>query len=71
VLGDEEHAQVGRATVQDRLRQVVEAENKEQPLSDEDIAKQLKSEGFDVARRTVAKYRRELKIPSSWRRRRY
>ena len=35
------------------------------PLSDEQLAQQLKAEGLAVARRTVAKYREQLNIPSS------
>ena len=54
-----------------RLKAVVEAEDKKAPLSDDQIVKQLRAEGLDVARRTVAKYRDELGIPSSRRRRAY
>ena len=39
------------------------------PLSDEELGQALAEKGFEVARRTVAKYRRELGIPSSYRRR--
>lgn len=58
-----------RASVRDRIARMVEAEDKAKPLSDEEIVRQLSSNGLDVARRTVAKYRTELGIPSSWRRR--
>jgi RNA polymerase sigma-54 factor len=40
-------------------------ENIRKPLSDNAIANMLKDEGIDVARRTVAKYRESLHIPSS------
>ncbi|PIE24384.1 MAG: RNA polymerase sigma-54 factor [Planctomycetota bacterium] len=70
-LGGSDRESLGRASVQERVRQVVDAEDRAAPLSDEAIASILVKEGFDVARRTIAKYRRELKIPSSWRRREY
>ncbi|HUS45168.1 MAG TPA: RNA polymerase factor sigma-54 [Phycisphaerae bacterium] len=54
-----------------RLKQIVEEEDKRKPLSDEALAGRLRAEGIDVARRTVAKYREELDIPSSRRRREY
>jgi RNA polymerase sigma-54 factor len=54
-----------------RLKAVVEAEDKSNPLSDEQLVEMLKGEGIDLARRTVAKYREELGIPSSRRRRQY
>jgi len=53
------------------LKAIVDAENKRKPLSDEAIMDRLHREGIDVARRTVAKYREELGIPSSRRRRQY
>jgi RNA polymerase sigma-54 factor len=53
------------------VRELVEAEDPHAPLSDEDIAAALARRGWRVARRTVAKYRGELSIPSSYRRRRY
>lgn len=60
-----------RGTVQDELRAIVEGEDPHEPLSDEELALALEAKGYDVARRTVAKYRRELGIPSSYRRRKY
>ncbi len=44
---------------------MISAENPRKPLSDNAIAELLKEEGIDVARRTVAKYRESLHIPSS------
>ncbi len=60
-----------RVSVQDRIRRLVEAEDGAQPLSDDALVAALETEGVRVARRTVAKYRKELGIPSSWRRRVY
>lgn len=52
-----------------KIKEVIAKEDKRKPLSDERIAKLLKNEGYDVARRTVAKYRELLGIPSSRERR--
>ena len=51
------------------IKEVVAREDKGKPLSDDEIAKILQSKGYNVARRTVAKYRELLGIPSSRRRR--
>lgn len=45
------------------LQELVNKEDKNKPLSDEAIAKLLKTKGFPIARRTVAKYREQLNIP--------
>ncbi|HEX4841974.1 MAG TPA: RNA polymerase sigma-54 factor, partial [bacterium] len=47
----------------DRIREIVAAETR--PLTDEEIAVQLTSEGIKIARRTVTKYREEMNIPPS------
>ncbi len=54
--------------VMKRMAELVEAEEHENPLSDEDIVISLSSEGINIARRTVAKYRNILNIPPSGRR---
>jgi RNA polymerase sigma-54 factor len=53
-----------------RLKNLIEAENPKAILSDDDLVEALKKEGIDIARRTVAKYREAMKIPSSVQRRR-
>ena len=60
---------VTKTTVHDALRALVDAEDKRHPLSDEAIATKLKSQGYPVARRTVAKYRGILDIPGTSERR--
>ena len=45
------------------LEMVIEEEEKKKPLTDEKLAKILKSKGYPIARRTVAKYREQLDIP--------
>ena len=57
--GDETSAQI----VIDRLKEIIASENSDKPLSDEAITHRLQDEGFDIARRTVAKYRERLGIP--------
>jgi len=58
-------------SVRHRIRQLIEAEDKaEGVLSDDRIVELLKSAGIDIARRTVAKYREAMRIPSSVERRR-
>ena len=61
--------QVSKTRVVDRLRELVEAEDKTQPLSDDRLSELLKAEGFPVARRTVAKYRASLGLPGAAERR--
>lgn len=65
----------GPAVARDDLREVVrrlfEEEDSSAPLSDEEAVAALAEAGHKVARRTVAKYRKELGIPSSYRRRAY
>jgi RNA polymerase sigma-54 factor len=56
---------VSSLTVKDRIRKIIGGEDPKHPLSDAAIVKLLKSEGLQIARRTVAKYREELKIQSS------
>jgi RNA polymerase sigma-54 factor len=56
--------------VRHRIRQLIEAETAEAVLSDDRIVERLKHDGIDIARRTVAKYREALRIPSSVQRRR-
>ncbi|MCD6069768.1 MAG: polymerase, sigma 54 subunit, RpoN [Microvirga sp.] len=65
--GEGEHA---AKAVRHRIGQLIHAERPEDVLSDEAIAQKLKLEGIQVARRTVAKYREALRIPSSSERRR-
>ncbi|MCX5649557.1 MAG: RNA polymerase factor sigma-54 [Planctomycetota bacterium] len=57
--------------VRQRLKAIVDTEDKAKPLSDEQLVERLRAEGLDVARRTVAKYREELGISSSRRRRQF
>jgi RNA polymerase sigma-54 factor len=57
-------------SVRHRIRQLIEAETPQSVLSDDKLVEYLKRDGIDIARRTVAKYREALRIPSSVQRRR-
>jgi RNA polymerase sigma-54 factor len=61
---------VSSTVVQEKIRRIVAAEDPRKPLSDDRITGILQAAGIDIARRTVAKYRENIGIPSSNRRRR-
>jgi len=56
---------VSSVTIKDRIRKMIDEEDASRPLSDSKIAEVLEAEGLPLARRTVAKYREELRIPPS------
>jgi RNA polymerase sigma-54 factor len=58
-------------TIKQKLLEIIAKEDKQNPLSDEEIVEELGRHGFPVARRTVTKYRRTLHIPSSRQRKRF
>jgi RNA polymerase sigma-54 factor len=56
---------VSSVTIKQRIRKIIEQEDPKKPLSDSKIVNILQREGLELARRTIAKYREELKIPTS------
>jgi len=56
---------VSSVTIKQRIRKIIENEDPRKPLSDSKIVSMLQREGLELARRTIAKYREELKIPTS------
>lgn len=56
--------------VRHRIKQMIDGETAEDVLSDDAIVDKLRGDGIDIARRTVAKYREAMRIPSSVQRRR-
>jgi len=56
---------ISSVTIKDKIRKMIEAEDAGRPLSDSRIAEILAADGLPLARRTVAKYREELRIPPS------
>ncbi|MCK5687897.1 RNA polymerase factor sigma-54, partial [Myxococcota bacterium] len=59
---------IASESVRDHIKRLVDSENPKSPLSDNKIVQLLKDKNIDIARRTVAKYREMLRIPSSSRR---
>jgi RNA polymerase sigma-54 factor len=58
-------------SVKDIIKNVISEENQKKPLSDDEIVKILNEKGFKIARRTIAKYREELNIPPSSKRKQW
>ena len=61
---------VSSVTIKQRIRKIIDGEDASKPLSDSRIVSMLQDEGLMLARRTIAKYREELRIPTSSRRKR-
>lgn len=57
--------------VKEKLKTIVENEDKHNPLNDDEIVEKLKEQGIEIARRTVAKYRKILDIPPARQRREF
>ncbi|MEO7073075.1 MAG: RNA polymerase factor sigma-54 [Rhodanobacter sp.] len=64
-VSTEDGGSASATAIQAMLRKLIDAEDARKPLSDQSIAEQLQAKGIQVARRTVAKYREGLRIPSS------
>lgn len=62
-LQTEEGDEVSTLEVKKILRDLIEAENKRKPLSDEQLTAALQKKGYQIARRTVAKYREQMNLP--------
>lgn len=62
-LSTDEGEEVSSREVKKILKDAIEAEEKRKPLTDEKLGKLLNSKGYNIARRTVAKYREQLGIP--------
>ena len=62
-LSTDSGEEVSTREVKKILNNLVDAENKKRPLSDERLTDMLKEKGYNIARRTVAKYREQLNIP--------
>src|ERR1700752_1346311 len=62
-------SEMSLSSLKRRVKQMIEEEDTSHPLTDEQITKKLSDEGIPVTRRTVAKYREDLRIPSTHRRR--
>ncbi len=69
-VGTSDGGECSATAIQAKIKKLLDEEPPEKPLSDSKIANILNKEGIDVARRTVAKYRENLGIPSSSKRKR-
>lgn len=58
-----DNGDISSASVKDLIKQIVSEEDAKKPFSDQMIAEKLKQQNINIARRTVAKYREELRIP--------
>ena len=62
-LSTDSGEEVSTREVKKILEEAIEGEDKKKPLTDERLAQLLKEKGYNIARRTVAKYREQLNIP--------
>lgn len=67
LIGDD----ISSTSIKSIIKDIIDSEDNKKPFSDQKIADILKGKGNNISRRTVAKYRDELEIPSSTMRRRY
>ena len=69
-ISRDDGAEVSKRNVKAHLAEIIAAEDTAKPLSDQEIYRKLNAEGYQLARRTVTKYREELKIlPARFRKR--
>jgi len=69
--GSSSDGEMSWEAVKSRLQIIVDEEDKKKPLSDEQLAKKLRDQGIEIARRTVVKYRQQLDIPAARLRKEY
>ncbi len=62
-LPNEDGEEVSTRVIKQIIKDIIENEEKDKPYSDDKISDELKTKGYIVARRTVAKYREQMKIP--------
>lgn len=70
-VSNQEGEGISSKSIKEFIKELVDRENPEKPLSDQKMVELLQNEGFNISRRTVAKYRDELGILSSSKRKRY
>jgi len=64
-MATESGEEVSSNTIKSALQDIIDNEDKAKPLSDEALAKALNEKGFEIARRTVAKYRGQMEVPGA------
>ena len=70
-ISGESDEEISSIKIKKLIKEMIDNENKLKPLSDDNICKSLKEDGINVARRTVAKYRESMNIPSSSKRKQF
>ncbi len=63
--GSSKDGDVSWEAIKSRLVEIIDKEDKQKPFSDEVLAKKLREQGIDIARRTVVKYRQQLGLPAA------
>ncbi|MBL4932546.1 RNA polymerase factor sigma-54 [Clostridium paridis] len=71
IAGDNGEEDINTIKIKNEIKKLVDSESKEKPLSDQNICNELNNNGFNISRRTVAKYREEMGIKSSSKRKRF
>lgn len=67
-IGTTSGGEISSLSVKEKIKKFIESEDPRRPMSDSKIAKELRKQGLAIARRTIAKYRETMNIPSSNRR---
>ena len=62
-LTNDEGEEVSTKEIKNYLQEIIDKENKKKPLTDDALVTALKEKGYNIARRTIAKYREQLNIP--------
>lgn len=62
-LTNDEGEEVSTKEIKNHLQEIIDKENKKKPLTDDALVTALKEKGYNIARRTIAKYREQLNIP--------
>jgi len=70
-VGSREGTGVSSNSIKKMIKEIISGEDAKEPMSDQGIMDILRGRGIDISRRTVAKYRESMNIPSSSKRRRY
>ncbi|HSP07582.1 MAG TPA: RNA polymerase factor sigma-54 [Acidobacteriota bacterium] len=68
-LSNSRGVDISSLTIKERLRKIIDSEDQMKPLSDSEITSIFQKEGLKISRRTVAKYREDMRIPPSHQRR--
>lgn len=70
-VADDKGEGISSSSIKEFIKEMINSEDPASPLSDQEMVAMLAEKGIELSRRTVAKYRDELKIPSSSKRKRY